>query len=257
MCEQKCQPVRSCGGGCCFQSRCFVTGVIESALSVTYSGEWGSSTGVVFSWCSCPRSVFTSWRSCSWVARTEKTRRWIAVFETKRNHFLSSVCFIKVFPPTLNKWSLSFEQLLTKSRYWSTKICKNNNSRQVLICPSLESPSTRQNPETKLQNPLRTSLNGRRKVVFWHDLIHISFSAHRSNEKRASTAGELIETPEPDRHQIAATINNQRFVAPIIHQNLEGTRYLTIVPKKHILSQWKKDYQTAEKCKHDWSTRFN
>ena len=84
----------------------------------------------------------------------------------------------------------------------------------------------------------KNGLKGWKKIVIWHDLLNNSLSSHRRNRNRNCSLDVFFL--EPCRNQISAIIYNQKIRTPNIHKKLVQAWYITINPKRYLLSNRKK-----------------
>ena len=75
--------------------------------------------------------------------------------------------------------------------------------RNFIQYRALVSIRTQKNPEKNVQNTLSIDLKDKKDVVIWHDVLNKSISKHGSNNVRALSVSDFIETFKTPKDKLA------------------------------------------------------
>ena len=87
--------------------------------------------------------------------------------------------------------------------------------------PGLSLNPNTKNPKKVVQNLLSKDLKDKKDIVIWHDVLNNSISKHDSNNFRALSVFDLIETLKNLQDKLCALVYCQRNLTPYIFDELK------------------------------------
>ena len=98
---------------------------------------------------------------------------------------------------------------------------KDRFKDKTYTIPGLSLNPNTKNPKKVVQNLLSKDLKDKKDIVIWHDVLNNSISKHDSNNFRALSVFDLIETLKNLQDKLRALVYCQRNRTPYIFDELK------------------------------------
>ena len=98
---------------------------------------------------------------------------------------------------------------------------KEQFKEKIYTVPGLSLNKNTKNPKKIVQNLLLGDLKDKNNIVIWHDVLNNSISRHDSNNFRALSVADLIETLNLLQDKLCALVYCQRNRTPYIFEELK------------------------------------
>ena len=98
---------------------------------------------------------------------------------------------------------------------------KERYESKIFSIPGLSLNPNTKNPKKIVQNLLSKDLKDKKDIVIWHDVLNNSISKHDSNNFRALSVLDLIETLKNLQDKLCALVYCQRNRTPYIFEELK------------------------------------
>ena len=98
---------------------------------------------------------------------------------------------------------------------------KEHFKDKIYTIPGLSLNPNTKNPRKIVQNLLSKDLKDKKDIIIWHDVLNNSISKHDSNNFRALSVLDLIETVKNLQDKLCALVYCQRNRTPYIFEELK------------------------------------
>ena len=99
---------------------------------------------------------------------------------------------------------------------------KEQYKNKIFSVPGLSLNKNTKNPNKIVQNLLSKDLKDVNNLVIWHDVLNNSISRHDSNNFRALSVTELIDTLKSIQDKLSALVYCHRHRTPFIFEELKS-----------------------------------